>query len=427
MNVLVIGSGAREHAIVWKLAQSTKVNKIFAAPGNPGIGQFAELHPILVTEIEKIISLAKEKSIDLVVVGPEVPLALGIADRLKEENILCFGPTKQGALLESSKRFSKEFMKRHQIPTAHFESFSNMEAAKKYILSLTKFPIVIKADGLAQGKGVIIALTLEEAITAIELMLEEKCFGDAGNEIVVEEFLEGEEVSLLTFFDGETLIPMLPVQDHKRIGEGDTGLNTGGMGAYAPVSIYTELIKKEVEEKILIPTKNGIANDQIDYKGCLYVGLILTTDGPKVIEYNARWGDPETEVLIPLLDSDLFEVFHHCASGNLKNYEIKWKNQYSLCVIVASEGYPENYQSGYPISNLDNLEKQSTLVFQAGTKQNDKNEIVTSGGRVLAVVGIGDTFQLAKERAYLAVEKIHFQGAYFRRDIGYREKEYYFK
>ena len=427
MNVLVIGSGAREHAIVWKLAQSTKVNKIFAAPGNPGIGQFAELCPILVTEIEKIISLAKEKSIDLVVVGPEVPLALGIADRLKEENILCFGPTKQGALLESSKRFSKEFMKRHQIPTAHFESFSNMEAAKQYILSLTKFPIVIKADGLAQGKGVIIALTLEEAITAIELMLEEKCFGDAGNEIVVEEFLEGEEVSLLTFFDGETLIPMLPVQDHKRIGEGDTGLNTGGMGAYAPVSIYTELIKKEVEEKILIPTKNGIANDQIDYKGCLYVGLILTTDGPKVIEYNARWGDPETEVLIPLLDSDLFEVFHHCASGNLKNYEIKWKNQYSLCVIVASEGYPENYQSGYPISNLDNLEKQSTLVFQAGTKQNDKNEIVTSGGRVLAVVGIGDTFQLAKERAYLAVEKIHFQGAYFRRDIGYREKEYYFK
>lgn len=427
MNVLVIGSGAREHAIVWKLAQSTKVNKIFAAPGNPGIGQFAELCPILVTEIEKIISLAKEKSIDLVVVGPEVPLALGIADRLKEENILCFGPTKQGALLESSKRFSKEFMKRHQIPTAHFESFSNMEAAKKYILSLTKFPIVIKADGLAQGKGVIIALTLEEAITAIELMLEEKCFGDAGNEIVVEEFLEGEEVSLLTFFDGETLIPMLPVQDHKRIGEGDTGLNTGGMGAYAPVSIYTELIKKEVEEKILIPTKNGIANDQIDYKGCLYVGLILTTNGPKVIEYNARWGDPETEVLIPLLDSDLFEVFHHCASGNLKNYEIKWKNQYSLCVIVASEGYPENYQSGYPISNLDNLEKQSTLVFQAGTKQNDKNEIVTSGGRVLAVVGIGDTFQLAKERAYLAVEKIHFQGAYFRRDIGYREKEYYFK
>ena len=318
-------------------------------------------------------------------------------------------------------------MKRHQIPTAHFESFSNMEAAKKYILSLTKFPIVIKADGLAQGKGVIIALTLEEATTAIELMLEEKCFGDAGNEIVVEEFLEGEEVSLLTFFDGETLIPMLPVQDHKRIGEGDTGLNTGGMGAYAPVSIYTELIKKEVEEKILIPTKNGIANDQIDYKGCLYVGLILTTNGPKVIEYNARWGDPETEVLIPLLDSDLFEVFHHCASGNLKNYEIKWKNQYSLCVIVASEGYPENYQSGYPISNLDNLEKQSTLVFQAGTKQNDKNEIVTSGGRVLAVVGIGDTFQLAKERAYLAVEKIHFQGAYFRRDIGYREKEYYFK
>ena len=427
MNVLVIGSGAREHAIVWKLAQSTKVNKIFAAPGNPGIGQFAELCPILVTEIEKIISLAKEKSIDLVVVGPEVPLALGIADRLKEENILCFGPTKQGALLESSKRFSKEFMKRHQIPTAHFESFSNMEAAKKYILSLTKFPIVIKADGLAQGKGVIIALTLEEATTAIELMLEEKCFGDAGNEIVVEEFLEGEEVSLLTFFDGETLIPMLPVQDHKRIGEGDTGLNTGGMGAYAPVSIYTELIKKEVEEKILIPTKNGIANDQIDYKGCLYVGLILTTNGPKVIEYNARWGDPETEVLIPLLDSDLFEVFHHCASGNLKNYEIKWKNQYSLCVIVASEGYPENYQSGYPISNLDNLEKQSTLVFQAGTKQNDKNEIVTSGGRVLAVVGIGDTFQLAKERAYLAVEKIHFQGAYFRRDIGYREKEYYFK
>jgi phosphoribosylamine--glycine ligase len=427
MNVLVIGSGAREHAIAWKLAQSTKVNKIFAAPGNPGIGQFAELHPILVTEIEKIISLAKEKSIDLVVVGPEVPLALGIADRLKEENILCFGPTKQGALLESSKRFSKEFMKKYQIPTAHFESFSNMEAAKKYILSLNKFPIVIKADGLAQGKGVIIALSLEEAITAIELMLEEKCFGDAGNEIVVEEFLEGEEVSLLTFFDGETLIPMLPVQDHKRIGEGDTGLNTGGMGAYAPVSIYTELIKKEVEEKILIPTKNGIVNDQIDYKGCLYVGLILTNDGPKVIEYNARWGDPETEVLIPLLDSDLFEVFHRCASGNLKNYEIKWKNQYSLCVIVASEGYPENYQSGYPISNLDNLEKQSTLVFQAGTKQNDKNEIVTSGGRVLAVVGIGDTFQLAKERAYLAVEKIHFQGAYFRRDIGYREKEYYFR
>lgn len=423
MNVLVIGSGAREHAIVWKLAQSAKVSKIFATPGNPGIGQFAELHPIPVTEVEKIITLAKEKVIDLVVVGPEVPLALGIADRLKEENILCFGPTKQGAMLESSKRFSKEFMKKHQIPTAHFESFSDIESAKKYIVSLTKFPIVIKADGLAQGKGVIIALTFEEAMTAIESMLEEKCFGDAGNEIVVEEFLEGEEVSLLTFFDGETLIPMLPVQDHKRIGDGDTGLNTGGMGAYAPVSIYTDSVKKEVEKKILVPTKKGIISDQIDYKGCLYVGLILTIDGPKVIEYNARWGDPETEVLIPLLESDLFEIFYHCASGNLKNYEIKWKNQYTLCVIMASKGYPESYQSGYPITNLDDCETDNTLIFQAGTKWNDKNEIVTAGGRVLAVVGIGDTFQLAQKNAYSVAKNVHFKDAYFRSDIGYREKE----
>ena len=420
MRILLIGSGAREHALAWKLSLSPNLEKMYAAPGNPGIAEFAELVDIKVNEIEQLVAFSKSTQIDLVAVGPEVPLVLGLADCLKEEGILCFGPAKAGAVLEGSKRFAKDFMKKYEIPTANYASFSDSSEAQSYINALPEGPIVVKADGLAQGKGVIVAENHKEALEAIQNMIGDQCFGSAGSEVVIEEFLTGEEVSLLTFVDGKSIIPMLPVQDHKRIGDGDVGLNTGGMGTYSPTSVYTPEIAKMVEVQIIAPLEKAL-QEELDYCGCLYIGLMLTPNGPKVIEFNARFGDPETEVLMPLLESDLLKIFCKCATGTLTEDDVQWKNKSAVCVIMASKGYPETYQSGYEITGLQ--KKEDSFIFHAGTKLDENNEIVTSGGRVLAVVSVRENFIAAKKAVYQHIEGIHFKNAYFRSDIGHREEK----
>ena len=421
MKILLVGSGAREHAIAWKLFQSPQIEKIFAAPGNPGISQYAELIDIQVTEVEQLAKFSQDQKIDLVVIGPEVPLTLGLADLMSESGISCFGPKKAGALLEGSKKFAKDFMKKYDIPTAGYQSLRSVADAKSYFDGILEGPVVVKADGLAQGKGVVIASSKKEALDAITEMIDLRCFGDAGSEVVVEEFLTGEEVSLLTFVDGKTIVPMLPVQDHKRIGEGDTGLNTGGMGTYAPTSVYTKEVRDLVEVQIIEPLQRALKGE-LDYCGCLYIGLMLTESGPKVIEFNARFGDPETEVLMPLLDSDLVEIMTKCATGNLKSEDVKWKDQSAVCVIMASKGYPEKFESGFEISGIDLDADQDSWVFHAGTKKNSENKTVTSGGRVLAVSAVGDSFLEARKAVYKRVEKISFENSYYRSDIGYREE-----
>lgn len=422
MRVLLLGSGARENALAQKIAESSKLQKLYAAPGNPGIEKFAELVPIQVDELDQLVVFAKENEIDLVVVGPEAPLVLGIVDRFKEVGIFCFGPNRQAAQLEGSKEFSKHFMVKHQIPTARYAAFSTLSEAEMYVNALPEGPVVVKADGLAQGKGVVVAANKEEALEALKTMMSDHSFGSAGDIVVIEEFLEGEEVSLLTFVDGKRLVPMLPVQDHKRIGEGDTGLNTGGMGTYAPTSLYTDLLKMQVEREVLIPLEKAL-QEEFDYRGCLYVGLMITAEGPKVIEFNARFGDPETEVLLPLLDSDLLDIMQKCAQGGLENQDVVWKDESAVCVILSSQGYPEHYETGFPISGLNEV-SEDVYVFHAGTKKSPtSDEIVTSGGRVLALVGVGKDFLKAKEAVYREVNKIYFSGVYYRTDIGYKEEK----
>lgn len=425
MNILLVGSGAREHAIAWKIAQNPEVKKIYAAPGNPGIEEVAELVPIQSDEIDKLVDFAVEKEINLVVVGPEVPLVMGVADELEKKGIFCFGPKKQGALLEGSKKFAKDFMKKFKIPTADYEVFDSALKAKEYLEKLPDGPVVVKADGLAQGKGVVVASNREEALCAIQEMIDEKCFGEAGNQVVIEEFLSGEEVSLLTFVDGKNVIPMLPVQDHKRIGEGDTGLNTGGMGTYAPTSVYTADIDQKVKDQIITPLKKAL-KEEMDYCGCLYIGLMLTSEGPKVIEFNARFGDPETEVLMPLLKSDLLEIMLNCVQGTLKESDVVWKDESAVCVILASSGYPEEYQKGFKIDGLDTMRTQSSedgWIFQAGTQKSEEGSLVTSGGRVLAAVAVADSFSNARKKVYDNISKISFEGIYYRKDIGHREEK----
>lgn len=424
MNILVVGSGAREHAIAWKLAQNPEVKNIYAAPGNPGLEEVAELVSIQADEIDKLVQFALNKEIYLVVVGPEVPLVMGLADELEKHNIFCFGPKKQGALLEGSKKFAKNFMKKFNIPTARYEVFDSAFKAREYLESLPEGPIVVKADGLAQGKGVVVASNRQEAIQAIQEMIDDKCFGDAGAQVVIEEFLTGEEASLLTFVDGKNVIPMLPVQDHKRIGEGDTGLNTGGMGTYAPTSVYTAEIDQQVKEQIITPIKKALA-EELNYCGCLYIGLMLTPEGPKVIEFNARFGDPETEVLMPLLKSDLLEIMLNCVRGTLKESDVVWKKESAVCVILASAGYPEEYQKGFEIKGLKDTHTQiseENWIFQAGTKKNSEGNLVTSGGRVLAAVATANSFSDARKKVYENIQKVSFDGMYFRKDIGHREE-----
>jgi phosphoribosylamine--glycine ligase len=424
MNVLIIGSGGREHALAWKLSQSPKVTAIFAAPGNPGMEKIARLAPLRANgELDEIVEFALKESVGLVVVGPEAPLALGLADRLTERGIPCFGPGAKGARLESSKSYARDFMKRHGIPSPDWRSFSAPGEAKRYLETLPDAPVVVKADGLAQGKGVVVAANRAEALSAVDETMGGR-FGEAGREILIEECLTGEEVSLLTFTDGKTILPMLPVQDHKRIGDGDIGPNTGGMGTYAPVSAFSEAVARTIDDAILRPLRAALRTEGLDYRGCLYVGLMLTPDGPRVIEFNARFGDPETQVLMPLLESDLFDILYACAAGRIEEADTpKWSGESAVCVVMASQGYPGGYAAGRVIteSPVPETLARDSWVFHAGTARDVRGDLTTAGGRVLGVTARGKTLEEAIERAYARVDCIAFQGRTFRRDIAHRE------
>ena len=419
MKLLVIGSGGREHTLAWKLAQSPKCEKLYAVPGNPGMEDIAEcISGISIEDNDAVVKLAKEKAIDLVVVGPEVPLTNGIVDALNGAGIKAFGPSKLAAELEGSKAFSKGLMKKYGIPTAKYEVFTDAAAAREYVKK-EGAPIVVKADGLAAGKGVIVAMTLEEALHAVDDIMEDKAFGQAGSRVVIEEFMEGEEASLLAFTDGETIVPMISSQDHKRVYDGDKGPNTGGMGTYAPTPVMTPDMVQAATERILKPAISAMKAEGRPYKGCLYAGLMITKEGPKVVEFNARFGDPETQVVLPLLESDLVEIMLACAEGSLGSLDIQWSKGAAVCVVMASGGYPGSYAKGKEITGLDEAKKAGNLVFHAGTARKD-GKIVTNGGRVLGVVAKADNIQDAVKHAYEGVERITFEDAFYRKDIAYR-------
>ncbi|MBR4904748.1 MAG: phosphoribosylamine--glycine ligase [Selenomonadaceae bacterium] len=416
MNVLLIGGGGREHALAWKIAQSPLLKKFFAIPGSPGIKDFAEcVDDISISDNAALVAFAKEKGINLVVIGPEAPLVNGLVDALNAENIKAFGCTKDAAQIEGSKIFAKRLMKKYNIPTAEFEVFDNVDAAKDYIRKKSA-PIVIKADGLAAGKGVIVAQNLDEALNAVDEM---KNFGSAGDKIVVEEFMAGEEASILALTDGETIIPLIAAQDHKRVNDGDEGLNTGGMGAYAPAPIVDKKIAAQVEEKILKPTIAALKAEGITYRGCLYAGLMIKDGTAKVVEFNCRFGDPETQVVLPLMESDLLELMNACADGTLSDKKISWSNQSAVCVIMASGGYPKSYKKNLPIDGVTKAKSLGATIFHAGTKIKD-NELVTSGGRVLGVTMTASTLREAVDKVYKCVEVIHFDDAHYRKDIAAR-------
>ncbi len=412
MKIMVVGGGGREHAIIKKIKENKNVEKIYALPGNGGMANDAELVPIGAKEIEKIVSFATENKIDFAVVAPDDPLVLGAVDALEEKGIPCFGPDKKAAIIEGSKVFSKDLMKKYNIPTAKYEVFKNMEEALSY-LDDAPIPTVIKADGLALGKGVIIALTREEAKDAVKMMMEDKVFGESGSNIVIEEFLEGPEVSVLSFTDGNIVVPMISSMDHKRAKDNDEGKNTGGMGTIAPNPYYTEEVAKECMEKIFVPTIEAMKKEGRCFKGCLYFGLMLTKDGPKVIEYNCRFGDPETQVVLPLLETDLLEIMISVQKGELKESQVKFSDKACCCVVMASKGYPEKYETGFPITYKDGDEG----VYVAGAKL-DEGVLKTAGGRVLGVTAIGNCLGCAIKNAYKRVETIHFDNQYYRNDIG---------
>ena len=412
MKILLIGSGGREHALAWKLAQSPKVSKLFCAPGNAGTAQIADNVAINADDIPSLLNFAKQEKIDLTMVGPEAPLVLGIVDEFEKAGLKIFGPNKAAAILEGSKVFSKELMKKYGIPSAKFEAFKDASAAKAYAKKLGA-PCVVKADGLAAGKGVIICQTVADAEHAIDRILKDKEFGQAGNELIVEEFLEGEEASILAFTDGKTVIPMVTSQDHKRVNDNDEGPNTGGMGAYSPAPVVTPELMKKIEKDVLQATVDAMAKEGRPYKGVLYAGLMLTKDGPKVLEYNCRFGDPETQVVIPRMKTDLFEVLWSLQP-------IEWDARPAVCIVLAAGGYPGKYEKDIPIEGLESArEEDDVIVFHAGTKEKD-GKIVTAGGRVLGVVGLGDDIKGAIDRAYTAVELIHFKDMHYRKDIGKR-------
>ena len=420
MKVLVIGGGGREHAVCKKLSESKDVTQILCAPGNAGIAQVARCIPeVKATDIEGIVALAKNEKVDFVCVTPDDPLALGCVDRLEEEGIPAFGPTAYAAQMEASKIFSKNLMRKYGIPTAKCEIFTEMDKALAY-LDTQEAPIVVKADGLALGKGVVVAATIEEAKNAVIEMMEGGKFGKSGARVLIEECMVGREVTVLCFCDGKTIRPMPASQDHKRVFDGDKGPNTGGMGAFAPSPLYTEEIAERTEKEILIPTLNAMNSEGFTFKGVLYVGLMLTKDGPKVVEYNARFGDPETQVVLPLLESDLFAIMRAVREGRLAETDIHWKKESAACIVLASGGYPEKYESGKLISGLEDAETAGATVYHAGTKKTDAG-YVTAGGRVLGVTALGDTLADAVHSAYAAAEKIHFEGAHMRRDIGSRD------
>lgn len=413
MKILVVGGGGREHAIIKKLKENKTVEQIFALPGNGGIAADAECVNISATDIEKIVDFAVANKIDYAVVAPDDPLVLGCVDALNDKGIPCFGPESSAAIIEGSKVFSKNLMKKYGIPTAAYEVFDNADKALEYI-ETAPIPTVIKADGLALGKGVIIAMTRDEARNAVVSIMQDKQFGKSGDSIVIEEFLTGPEVSVLSFTDGNVVVPMISSMDHKRAGDNDTGLNTGGMGTVAPNPYYTDKVAEECMNKIFLPTVRAMKAEGRTFKGCLYFGLMLTPDGPKVIEYNCRFGDPETQVVLPLLESDLLTVMQSVTNETLSETEVKFSNKNACCVIMASKGYPTSYEKGYEITVPDNL-LDSTYVAGAVLKD---GKLLTSGGRVLGVTAVENTLEAAIESAYKKVEKINFGNSYYRKDIG---------
>lgn len=420
MKILVVGGGGREHAIIWKIAQSKKVSKIYCAPGNGGIAELAECVNIGATDIYNMVEFAKKEKIDCVFVAPDDPLVLGMVDAMEEAGIRAFGPRKNAAIIEGSKAFSKNLMKKYNIPTAGYEVFTDSESAIEYVKKGT-FPTVIKADGLALGKGVIIANNLEEATEAIKDMIDDKKFGDSGSRVVIEEFLTGPEVSVLAFTDGKTVVPMVSAQDHKRAYDNDEGLNTGGMGTFSPSRLYDDAKAKECMENIFIPTINAMNAEGRTFKGVLYFGLMMTNNGVKVIEYNCRFGDPETQVVLPRLKTDLVEIMEAVIDERLSEINIEWADNAAVCVVMASGGYPVSYKKGYEISGLDKVSKmEDMVVFHAGTALDD-GKVVTSGGRVLGVTAVSDNLDMAIKKAYEGVAEISFTDEFHRNDIGIKK------
>lgn len=417
MKVLVVGSGGREHALCWKIAQRPDT-EVYVAPGNIGMVDVATLVNIKVDDIAGLVDFAKAEGIDLTVVGPELPLTLGIVDAFQKAGLACFGPNKAAAKLEGSKAFSKELMKKYGIPTAAFDTFTDVDKAKAFVDEIG-VPCVVKADGLAAGKGVIICMTREEADKAIEDMLTDHAFGDASATIVIEEYMVGPEVSVLAFADGKSVLPMVSAQDHKRIFDGDKGPNTGGMGAYSPAPVYTEALSAEVNKTIIEPTIAAMAAEGTPFTGILYTGLMLTEKGPRVLEYNVRFGDPETQPIMVRMKSDIVTLFRACVDGKLDEATLEWHDEAAVCVIMASGGYPASSEKGVPIHGLDDIAAEEAIVFHSGTAEKD-GEIVTNGGRVLGVTAKDATIKGAIDKAYAAVEKINFDHMQFRRDIGAR-------
>jgi phosphoribosylamine--glycine ligase len=422
MNVLIIGSGGREHALVWKIKQSPKVSQVFCAPGNPGTADISKNVDIAVDDLENLLKFALDNKIDLTIVGPEQPLVMGICDLFRENGLRIFGPSAKAAQIEGSKAFCKDLMNKYSIPTAEYQTLHSPEDDAG-ILEKFNGRVVVKASGLAAGKGVLICQNSEEAKHAIKSIMVDKAFGDSGDEVVVEEFLEGQEVSVLAFTDGKTVIPLQSAQDHKAAYDGDQGPNTGGMGAYSPAPVLTDAALKKVLDEILLPTVQAMEKENCPYQGILYAGLMITKNGIKVLEFNARFGDPETQPLMMRLQSDIVPLFEACIDGNLQNQSVTWIPQSSVCVVMASEGYPGSYPKGKSISGLPDVSTQkNVMVFHSGTKT-DNGNIVTNGGRVLGVTAMGDDIKSAIKQAYQAVDKINWDGAHFRTDIGKRAIE----
>lgn len=422
MKVLVVGGGGREHALIRKIKESSKVDEIFCTPGNGGISYDAKCFDVSATDIDGVVDLAKKLSVDLVVVAPDDPLVAGMVDALNDAGFKTFGPCANAAIIEGSKVFSKELMQKYNIPTAEYKVFDNANDAIEYIKEKNEFPTVIKADGLALGKGVIIPENLDDAVAGVKEIMEDKIFGASGNNIVVEEFLTGPEVSVLAFTDGKCVKPMVSSMDHKRALDGDKGLNTGGMGTVSPNPYYTEEVAAECMDKIFMPTINAMNQEGRTFKGCLYFGLMITPKGPKVIEYNCRFGDPETQVVLPRLKTDIIDIFEAINNETLSELDIEWSEKACACVIMASGGYPKSYKKGVEITGLTLGQLDGVTVYHAGTKiENDK--LVTSGGRVLGVTALGDSLADALKKSYEAVENIHFDNAHYRKDIGKRALE----
>lgn len=418
MKVLIVGGGGREHAIAWKAAQSKKVDKLYCAPGNAGIAEAAECVDIGVMDFDKLIAFAKEKEIDLTVVAPDDPLAAGAVDAFEAAGLRVFGPRKNAAIIEGSKAFSKDLMKKYNIPTGAYETFDSPKAALAYV-ETADMPIVLKADGLALGKGVLICQTREEAKEGVKTLMLDKQFGSAGDRIVVEEFLTGREVSVLSFVDGRTVKVMTSAQDHKRAGDGDKGLNTGGMGTFSPSPFYTKEIDEFCRKNIFQPTVDAMRAEGREFKGIIFFGLMLTPKGPKVLEYNARFGDPETQVVLPRMKNDIIDLFEACIDQTLDQVELEFEDNAAVCVVLASEGYPEHYEKGYVISGLEKFkENPGYYVFHAGSKWNEKGQIVTNGGRVLGVTAVGKDLKEARSNAYKAADWVEFGNKYMRHDIG---------